>query len=90
MNYLWKAIRPAKSSWGRGGYDVVGFYKAPRSSVLAGQTLTQFINTYDTYEEAVKAYPDAKGNGCAPAPSVNHLPCEDDPVAGGMYPDDWD
>ena len=55
MSYLWKALRHGKY----GGIDVVGFKEAARSSVLAGQILTVFIDNYDTEEAALIAYPEA-------------------------------
>lgn len=86
MDYLWKALRAGRY----GGTDVVGFKEAKRSSVLAGQILTCFIDNYEDEEAALVAYPEAKDNGLAGPVSVSHLPGEDDPVAGGMYPDDID
>lgn len=76
-----------------GGVDVVGFKIAPNSSVLAGQTMTCFIDNFETEELALAAYPEAGGNRTSrltqPTPSVSHLPGETDPVPGGMYPDDY-
>ena len=86
---LWKALRVGKY----GGVDVIGFVTAGPSSVLAGQTLTQFIDNYPDEEAARAAYPEAQGftsKWTAPQVSLAHLPGEDDPVPGGMYPDDWD
>lgn len=85
--YLWKALRVGRY----GGYDVVGFKEAPRNSVLSGQTLTCFIDNYASEAEARAAHPDAEGftsGWTGPQVSVSHLPGEDDPVPGGMYPDD--
>lgn len=89
MDYLWKSLRYSNY----GGIDVVGFFEAEESSVLAGQTLTRFIDNFPTEEEARRAHPDAEGftsKWTAPGVSLNHLPGEDDPVPGGMYPDDWE
>ena len=90
QTYLWKALRAGRY----GGVDVVGFYEAKRSSVLAGQTLTQFIDNYPDEASARAAHPDANegwtSKWTAPQVSLNHLPDEDDPVPGGMYPDDID
>ena len=88
MSYLWKTIRQSKYG---NGFDVHGFYTASQSSVLAGQTLKQFIDSYDTIAQAQAAHPDANmgSSWTDPVVSVNHLPCEDDPVPGGMYPDDY-
>ena len=82
--YLWKALRQGR----HGGIDVVGFKKAKESSVLAGQILTCFIDNYEDEAAALIEYPEAKDNGCAGPVSVSHLPGENDPVPGGMYPDD--
>ena len=87
--YLWKALRHGK----HGGIDVVGFKEMPASSVLAGQIVTCFIDSYETAELAMKDYPDVEGftnEFLQPPVSVAHLPGEDDPVPGGMYPDDWE
>ena len=84
--YLWYTLRP--STWG--GFDVHGFFEADKSSVLAGQTIKRFLDNFDTEAEAREAYPDAKFGSAwtDPQVSLGHLPSEDDPVAGGMYPDD--
>lgn len=77
-----------------GGIDVVGIKTMPEYSVLAGQQVTCFIDNFPTEEEARKAYPEVGENITShllqPTPSVSHLPGEDDPVPGGMYPDDYD
>lgn len=85
MNYLWKTVREGK--WG--GWDVHGFFEQ-KGGVLAGQTLKRFIDNYDSREAALAAHPDASGGSewTDPEVSLSHLPGEDDPVAGGMYPDD--
>jgi len=75
-----------------GGYVVHGFGEYGRSSVLAGQTMKACVGCYSSRKEALAVYPEA-GNGhdmLDPQVSLNHLPGEDDPVAGGMYPDDID
>ena len=88
MDYLWKALRPG----GYGRVEVIGFFKQ-KGGVLDGQTLTRFIDSYASEEEALKAHPDCSNNYVnkytSPVVSFNHLPDEDTPVAGGMYPDDW-
>ena len=87
--FLYKKLRPSQY----GGVDVVGFKQAPRNSVLSGQVLKHFIDSYETEEEARKAHPDAEGYSnkyTDPQVNLDHLPGEDDPVAGGMYPDDID
>jgi hypothetical protein len=86
--FEWKSLRVGKY----GGIDVVGFKTAPEHSVLAGQTLTHFIDNFPDEATARKAYPEVEGfinNYTAPPVSVEHLPSEDDPVKGGMYPDDY-
>lgn len=85
--FLYKKLRMNPD----GSVDVVGFYTAPENSVLAGQTLKRFINSYDSEEAAKQAHPDAEGYSSKwtdPQVSLRHLPGEDDPVPGGMYPDD--
>ena len=73
-----------------GDVIVYGWGTYERSSVLAGQAKKVFIDSYDSLELAHKDYPDAQGGGkfTDPQISLDHLPSEDDPVAGGMYPDD--
>jgi hypothetical protein len=86
MDFLYKKLRPAR--WG--GVDVVGFAVVP-SGVMAGQTLPNFIDNFPDEDAAREAHPDVDGfvNPFAdPAPTFDHLPGEDDPVPGGMYPDD--
>lgn len=87
MDYLWKSLRPG----GYGKVEVVGFFEQ-KGGVLDGQTLKRFLGSYNSEEEARKAHPDITGwtnKFMGPQVSLNHLPCEDDPVSGGMYPDDW-
>lgn len=74
-----------------GGVDVLGWGTYPRSSVLAGQPMKVFLDTFDTVEQAQAAYPQAtlfSSRWTDPQVSLSHLPGENDPVAGGMYPDD--
>lgn len=85
-NYLFKALRVGKY----GGIDVVGF-KEETSGVLKGQTITCFINNYESEELARADHPDAESfvsEFTCPTVSFDHLPGEEDPVPGGMYPDD--
>lgn len=88
--YQWLALRSGRY----GGVDVIGFKQAGPFSVLAGQTLTCFVDNFPTEEEAVAVYPETDEKWTSPmtAPqvSVAHLPGEVDPVPGGMYPDDYD
>lgn len=80
-----------KSKYGD-GFDVHGFGTYPDSSVLAGQSMKVFLDSFPTAEEALAAYPTAEMGHAMLDPVVilSHLPSEDDPVAGGMYPDDWE
>lgn len=75
-----------------GGYAVYGWDTYPEGSVLAGQSRKVFLDSFETMEAAQAAFPDAKWSNkwLEPQVSLNHLPSEDDPVPGGMYPDDID
>ena len=84
--FLYKKLRPCKYD----GYDVIGFFVQP-SGVLAGQTLKQYIDTYPDEASAKAAHPEIIGYShplIDPVVSFSHLPGENDPVPGGMYPDD--
>jgi hypothetical protein len=82
--YLWKALRVGRY----GGVDVVGFKKI-KSGVLAGETVRCFIKNYPSEGEALDAHPGAElYDSGEPVTHVDHLPDENDPVPGGMYPDD--
>ena len=73
--------------------DVLGHGTYPEPSVLAGQPMKVFLDSFENEQEAQKKYPQATqwyNKLLHPDASLNHLPSEDDPVAGGMYPDDWD
>lgn len=52
----------------------------PSDSVLAGQTMVKFVDSFDTLEEAQQAYPDAQLTHALlqPQNSVNHLPDDSD------------
>ena len=73
-------------------YAVYGWGEYPDYSVMAGQPRKCFIESYETIEAARKEYPEAKMSSKWTEPEVtfDHLPGEDDPVPGGMYPDDYD
>lgn len=74
-----------------GGIDVVGWGTYPRNSVLAGQPMKVFLDNFPNEDEARAAYPSAEGftnRWTEPTNTFNHLPGENDPVPGGMYPDD--
>lgn len=82
-----KRLRAGK--WG--GVDVVEFKPAPAHSVLAGQLLPRFLGNFPDEAAAMAAHPDADGyvnRWSMPVVTVSHLPGEDDPVPGGMWPDD--
>ena len=66
-----------------------GVYEA--GSVLEGQAMKCWLEAYDTEEEAQAACPNAlhSHDWLEPQISLAHLPDENDPVAGGMYPDDY-
>ena len=84
--YLYKKFRAGQ----RGGIDVVGFQRMT-SGVLEGQVVRCFIDNYETEEMARAEHPDAEGYSSRftdPVVSLSHLPGENDPVPGGMYPDD--
>lgn len=84
--FLYKKLRRDQY----GGVDVVGF-KEVTSGVLAGQVVRCFIDSYETEAEASAQHPDAEGfssDFTDPVVSLSHLPDENDPVSGGMYPDD--
>lgn len=75
-----------------GGVDVLGWGTYPRHSVLAGQPSKTFLDNFPTEEAARAAYPQAAGfssRWTEPQVCLSHLPGEDDPVPGGMYPDDY-
>ena len=75
----------------RGSYEAVyGWGTYSESSVLAGQAMKVFLEGFDTVEEALRAYPKAEVGFRDAHNTYNHLPSEDDPVPGGMYPDDID
>ena len=87
VKFKWYTVRQSPY----GGWDVHGFGTYPRTSCLAGQDMKVFLDTFDTREEAEAAYPGVQGGSTFtdPVVSLSHLPGEDDPVAGGMYPDDY-
>ncbi|HEX8883800.1 MAG TPA: hypothetical protein VF797_04875 [Noviherbaspirillum sp.] len=62
------------------------------SGVLKGQPMKQFLDCYEDEEAALAAHPTAKSSShwTEPQVNLNHLPDEDTPCAGGMYPDDID
>lgn len=74
-----------------GGVFVYGWGVYNRSSVLAGQAMKKGLEYFDTAEEAIAVYGDMNFSSkwTEPQVSLNHLPGENDFVAGGAYPDDW-
>ena len=75
----------------QGSIDVLGWSTYPESSVLAGQLMKVFLDNVPDEAAARAQYPQALGlshRWTEPQVSVSHLPGEDDPVPGGMYPDD--
>lgn len=76
------------------GWCVYGWKPYPRHSVLAGQMAKCFLDAFGDGEEgraaALAKYPQATPSSAWTEPQVSlaHLPGEDDPVPGGMYPDD--
>ena len=79
---------------GRGpfaGVDVLGWGTYPRGSVLEGQASKSFLDNLPDEATARAKYPTVQGfssQWTEPQVNLAHLPGEDDPVAGGMYPDD--
>jgi hypothetical protein len=75
-----------------GEIDVLGWGEYPESSVLAGQPMKVWLDSFATEEQARAAYPQVSGyssNWTNPQPSLSHLPDEDTPAPGGMWPDDY-
>jgi hypothetical protein len=72
------------------GYNVYEFGTYPRSSVLAGQTRKQFVDGFDTLEEAQAAYPDADVGYRDAGNYFNHLPDPDDPSSWRMTNGEFD
>ena len=72
-------------------YTVYEFGVFPRSSVLSGQTMKSFKETFDTVEEAQKAYPNAQVGYRDPMNTFNHLPGEEMTEGGynDPYENDW-
>ncbi len=91
--YEWKTLRAS----GECGFDVHGFADYD-CGVLKGQTGKFFIDSYPSVDAAVAAHPDLMHDGRVrygskftdPQVSLRHLPDEDTPASGGMYPDDYD
>ena len=70
----------AGATYCRREYGVYRYGVYPRHSVLAGQTMRIFLDSFKTLEEAKAAYPQAQvvaGSGYAP-PDLSHLPDDED------------
>lgn len=69
--------------------DVIAWYRV-KTGVLKGQMSKAYCGTFNSAAEAEALYGEMNWNSpyLEPQISLNHLPGEDDPVAGGMYPDD--
>lgn len=87
INHDYKTMRITTS----GSVDVLGWSTYPDGSVLAGQPCKAFLDNFPDVDAAKAAYPDVVGFTSIynePRVSLSHLPGENDPVPGGMYPDD--
>jgi hypothetical protein len=79
-------IEPAKYG---NGFTVYEWGTYGESSVLAGQTKKQYLDGFDTIEEAKEAYPEADVTGVQSAYNTfDHLPDEDGNI--GPSPHDMD
>jgi len=60
------------------------------TGVLKGNPMKKFLASFNTEAEAKAVYGDMNFSSkwTEPTVSLSHLPGEDDPVPGGMYPDD--
>jgi len=76
------------SEYGPEEYNVYEISTYERSSVLAGQTRKQFLDSFKSYDDAAEAYPEAEPGYCNPNNTVAHLPGLDDQFPGGAWPDD--
>ena len=89
MKFDYYTMRHSK----HGGVDVLGWGVYPDYSVLAGQPRKVFLDRFEDEAAARAAYPMVTGFSSAwtePQVCLSHLPGEDDPVPGGMFPDDLD
>ena len=69
-------------------YNVYEISTYKRSSVLAGQTRKQFLDSFKSYDAAAEAYPEAEPGYCDPNNTFDHLPGPDDQRPGGAWADD--
>lgn len=73
-----------------GGWTVYKWGVYERSSVLAGQTKKQFVDNFDTLEEAQEAYPKAEVGYRSAHNTFDHLPDPDDPSSWRMTDGEFD
>jgi hypothetical protein len=72
------------------GYSVYEWGVFPPSSVLAGQTMKQFVDRFDDLEEAQAAYPQADLGFRDPMNTFDHLPDPDEPESWRMTDGEFD
>ena len=79
MSYRTIEYPSAGATYDRPEYGVYQYGVYPQSSVLAGQTRRQFLDSFPTLEEAKAAYPDAEASSCGyQPPYLGHLPDDED------------
>lgn len=86
MGYEYYEKRKGK----RGGVDILG-WKRVTTGVLKGRMVKHYLGNLPTEEEAEGKYGEMNWYSpwTSPETSLNDLPGPEDPVPGGMYPDDW-
>jgi hypothetical protein len=69
---------------------VVYGWETVKSGVLEGRQVKCFLDCFEDEAAALAEYPTARHLHAMMQPTINlnDLPGEDDPVPGGMYPDD--
>jgi hypothetical protein len=72
------------------GYNVYEWSVYERSSVLAGQEKKQYIDGFNTLEEAEAAYPEAVAGYRQANNYFHHLPDPDDPSSWRMTDGEFD
>ena len=77
-------IEPAQYGHGVSVYE---WGRYPRGSVLAGQTRKQYVDGFDTVEQAQAAYPKADVSGYRESAynTFDHLPDEDGTLAEAIH-----
>lgn len=75
MNNIQIEYPSSGATYSNDAYGVYEYSTYGRSSVLAGQTRRVFLDSFETLEEAQKAYPEAElVTGCGyEEPYLNHL-----------------